>query len=70
MVQNSLFSQIMTHLETAQLGALEQRWVAQLANFRYPVKYSPGTQNKNTLSKLPEQKQEMAPMHADQVMAE
>uniref|UniRef100_A0A8C2EH56 Gypsy retrotransposon integrase-like protein 1 n=1 Tax=Cyprinus carpio TaxID=7962 RepID=A0A8C2EH56_CYPCA len=32
---------------TAHLGAVEQRWVAQLANFKYVIKYRPGTQNKN-----------------------
>lgn len=62
----------LVHLATPRLGAVEQRWVAQLANFRYTVKYHPGTQNKNVdaLSRLPEQKQEMAPMHVDRVMAE
>ncbi|XP_032367401.1 uncharacterized protein LOC116686492 [Etheostoma spectabile] len=46
----------LVHLETARLGAVEQRWAAQLANFRYVIKYRPGAQNKNAdaLSRLPE----------------
>lgn len=35
----------LVHLDTAQLGAVEQRWVAQLTNFRYTVKYHPGAHN-------------------------
>uniref|UniRef100_A0A1A8L5P6 Gypsy retrotransposon integrase-like protein 1 n=1 Tax=Nothobranchius pienaari TaxID=704102 RepID=A0A1A8L5P6_9TELE len=44
----------LVHLETARLGAVEQRWVAQLANFKYTIKYRPGVQNKNAdaLSRL------------------
>lgn len=62
----------LVHLETARLGAVEQRWVAQLANFRYTIKYRPGTQNRNAdaLSRLPEQKRETAPVHAGWIMAE
>lgn len=33
------------HLRTAKLGAIEQRWVAQLAIFDFEVKYRPGRQN-------------------------
>lgn len=46
----------LVHLETAKLGAVEQRWVAQLANFTFKVKYRPGTTNQNAdaLSRLPE----------------
>ncbi|KAL6467298.1 hypothetical protein MHYP_G00251020 [Metynnis hypsauchen] len=33
------------HLKTAKLGALEQRWMAQLAVFDFEVKYRPGRQN-------------------------
>ncbi len=33
------------HLKTAKLGAIEQRWVAQLAVFDFEVKYRPGRHN-------------------------
>ena len=41
----------------ANLGATEQRWVAQLANYNYVVKYRPGAKNGNAdaLSRLPEE---------------
>lgn len=57
----------LVHLETAHLGAVEQRWMAQLANFKYTVKYRTGTQNRNAdaLSRLPSPS-----MLADQVVAE
>ena len=62
----------LVHLETARLGAVEQRWAAQLANFRYTIKYRPGTQNRNAdaLSRLSEQQRGMAPVHADRIMVE
>ncbi|KAK7915620.1 hypothetical protein WMY93_011381 [Mugilogobius chulae] len=41
----------LVHLDTARLGAVEQRWVAQLANFNYTLKYRPGTQNRNRESR-------------------
>lgn len=43
------------HLETANLGAVEQRWVAQLAEFNFEVHYKPGKSNQNAdvLSRLP-----------------
>ena len=43
------------HLQTARLGAVEQRWVAQLASFVYDVKYRPGRNNANAdaLSRYP-----------------
>lgn len=61
------------HLQTAHLGATEQRWVAQLASFDYEVKYRPGKSNanadslsRNPSSTLPTQPQtgemEMAPV--------
>ena len=37
----------LSHLSTAKLGALEQRWVAQMAPFNYKVKYRSGRQNRN-----------------------
>ena len=43
------------HLQTARLGAVEQRWAAQLASFTYDVKYRPGKNNANAdaLSRFP-----------------
>lgn len=35
------------HLETAKLGAVEQRWAAQLAPFNLTLKYRPGARNGN-----------------------
>lgn len=35
------------HLNTATLGAVEQRWVAQLANFGFDIRHRPGVANKN-----------------------
>lgn len=45
----------LVHLHTAKLGAVEQRWVAQLANYDYQMRYRPGRQNSNAdpLSRLP-----------------
>uniref|UniRef100_A0A8C6TU90 Gypsy retrotransposon integrase-like protein 1 n=1 Tax=Neogobius melanostomus TaxID=47308 RepID=A0A8C6TU90_9GOBI len=37
----------LSHLSTAKLGALEQRWVAQLADFDFTIKYRPGRANGN-----------------------
>lgn len=43
------------HLDTAKLGAVEQRWVAQLAEFDFVVHYKPGRTNQNAdaLSRIP-----------------
>ncbi len=43
------------YLGTANLGAVEQRWVAQLAEFHFEVLYKPGRLNTNAdaLSRLP-----------------
>lgn len=43
------------HLQTARLGAVEQRWVAQLASFDYDIKYCSGKSNVNAdaLSRFP-----------------
>ncbi|KAK7933216.1 hypothetical protein WMY93_004112 [Mugilogobius chulae] len=54
----------LAHLQTAHLGAAEQRWVAQLASFNYTVKYRSGKSNINAdvLSRFPvSSKQTMAP---------
>lgn len=37
----------LSHLQTAKLGALEQRWVNQLAEFDLDIKYKPGRNNGN-----------------------
>lgn len=56
----------LVHLDTAHLGATEQRWAAQLANFDFELKYRPGIANHNAdvLSRLP---QETAPTWQAQV---
>lgn len=60
----------LVHLDTARLGAVEQRWVAQLANFEYTIKYCPGTQNRSAdaLSRLHDQHSEV--VGVDQVAVE
>lgn len=47
------------YLETAKLWAVEQRWVAQLAEYDFEVHYKPGRENKNAdvLSRLPRTQQ-------------
>lgn len=47
----------LVHLDTAHLGATEQRWAAQLANFDFELKYRPGSSNRNAdlLSRLPQE---------------
>lgn len=37
----------LSHLQTAKLGAPEQRWVNQLAEFDLDIKYKPGCNNGN-----------------------
>ena len=37
----------LSHLQTAKLGAIEQRWAAELALFNLTIKYRPGKQNGN-----------------------
>ncbi len=36
---------LLCHLQTAKLGVIEQRWVAQLSVFNFEVKYRPGKSN-------------------------
>lgn len=45
----------LSHLETAKLGATEQRWVSELSVFNYTIRYRPGRTNKNadSLSRQP-----------------
>lgn len=44
----------LSHLASAKFGAIEQRWLGQLASFDYEVKYRSGRSNKNAdaLSRL------------------
>ncbi|KAJ8280789.1 hypothetical protein GJAV_G00058990 [Gymnothorax javanicus] len=35
----------LSHLQTVKLGAVEQRWVSELARFDYEIVYRPGRQN-------------------------
>ncbi|KAL7851957.1 hypothetical protein SRHO_G00177420 [Serrasalmus rhombeus] len=44
----------LSYLQTAKLGAVEQRWVSQLALFDFDIKYRPGLSNRNAdaLSRL------------------
>uniref|UniRef100_A0A3B1IG97 Gypsy retrotransposon integrase-like protein 1 n=1 Tax=Astyanax mexicanus TaxID=7994 RepID=A0A3B1IG97_ASTMX len=37
----------LSHLQTAKLGATEQRWASQLASFNFKIKYRPGKSNQN-----------------------
>ena len=37
----------LSHLQTAKLAAVEQRWASQLAVFDFQLKYRPGTANRN-----------------------
>lgn len=45
----------LSHLETAKLGAVEQRWASQLALFNFKITYKPGKNNQNAdaLSRMP-----------------
>lgn len=37
----------LSHLQTAKLGAVDQRWASELANFDLDIKYKPGRANTN-----------------------
>ena len=44
----------LAHFKTSHLGALEQRWAAQLAQFDFTVRYKPGRNNRaDALSRMP-----------------
>uniref|UniRef100_A0A3B5PZG8 Gypsy retrotransposon integrase-like protein 1 n=1 Tax=Xiphophorus maculatus TaxID=8083 RepID=A0A3B5PZG8_XIPMA len=45
----------LSHLDSAKLGAVEQRWAAQLASFNFELKYRPAKSNQNAdaLSRRP-----------------
>ncbi|PIK54585.1 putative thy-1 membrane glycoprotein isoform X1 [Apostichopus japonicus] len=45
----------LVHLHSANLGTIEQRWVAKLSCFNYKIKYKPGRNNANAdaLSRYP-----------------
>ncbi len=74
----SKFSVITDHnplryLETANLGAVEQRWMAQLSEFDFEVYYKPGRQNTNAdvLSRIPscDSAKDFIKMNSDEVHA-
>ena len=48
-------------MSTAKLGATEQRWAAQLAQYDFKIKYRPGRENRNadSLSRRPQENEEM-----------
>lgn len=47
---------LLAYIQTANLGATEQRWVTQLAPFDLTIKYRPGKQNRcaDALSRCPD----------------
>lgn len=50
----------LSHLQTTKLGAVEQRWAAELACFNFTLKYRSGRENRNAdaLSRFPIEKPE------------
>jgi hypothetical protein len=59
----------LVHFQTAKLGAVEQRWAAQLSQFQFTVQYRPGATNPaDTLSRMPQDSSEIPPdVHVAQV---
>ena len=57
----------LAHLQNAKLGAIEQRWVAQLAPFNMEVKFRPGKVNRcaDALSRRPLEVVEVAEVISD-----
>lgn len=53
----------LSHLQNAKLGAVEQRWAAELAGFNFTVKYRSGKSNANAdaLSRQPVEKPQGCP---------
>ena len=50
----------LAHYQTTKLGALEQRWASQLAQFNFDCQYKPGKKNPaDALSRLPQQATEV-----------
>lgn len=62
----------LVHLYTAHLGATEQRWAAQLANFNFELKYRPGASNRNAdvLSRLPQETRADQQAHVETAVVE
>ena len=57
----------LSHLQSAKLGAVEQRWAAELALFNFKMKYRPGRANGNAdaLSRVARGNHEKGIPHAD-----
>ena len=57
----------LSHLQSAKLGAVEQRWAAELALFNFKMKYRPGRANGNAdeLSRVARGNHEKEIPHAD-----
>ena len=57
----------LSHPQSAKLGAMEQRWAAELALFNFKMKYRPGRANGNAdaLSRVARGNHEKGIPHAD-----
>ena len=57
----------LSHLQSAKLGAVEQRWAAELALFNFKMKYRPGRVNgkADALSRVARGNHEKEILHAD-----
>uniref|UniRef100_A0A3B1JJS8 Gypsy retrotransposon integrase-like protein 1 n=1 Tax=Astyanax mexicanus TaxID=7994 RepID=A0A3B1JJS8_ASTMX len=56
----------LSYLQTAKLGAVEQRWASQLALFNFEVKYRPGSANR-AADALSRQSDLPAPSHIEEI---